>query len=41
AALVVASIEGALALCRAARNAQPLDDVRQELEAVLSAAISG
>ncbi|MGX9425067.1 MULTISPECIES: TetR/AcrR family transcriptional regulator [Bradyrhizobium] len=40
AALVVASIEGALALCRAARNAQPLDDVRQELEAVLSAAIS-
>ncbi|MBO4226714.1 TetR/AcrR family transcriptional regulator [Bradyrhizobium neotropicale] len=41
AALVVASIEGALALCRAARNVQPLDDVRQELEAVLSAAISG
>jgi AcrR family transcriptional regulator len=40
AALVVASIEGALALCRSARNAQPLDDVRQELEAVLSAAIS-
>src|SRR5262249_48157830 len=33
AALVVASIEGALAMSRAARNAQPLDDVRQELEA--------
>jgi AcrR family transcriptional regulator len=41
AALVVASIEGALAMCRAARNAQPLEDVRQELEAMLSAAISG
>jgi AcrR family transcriptional regulator len=41
AALVVASIEGALAMCRAARNTQPLDDVGQELEAVLSAAISG
>ncbi|MDI4233466.1 TetR family transcriptional regulator [Bradyrhizobium sp. Arg237L] len=41
AALVVASVEGTLAMCRAARNAQPLDDVRQELEAVLSAAISG
>jgi AcrR family transcriptional regulator len=41
AALVVASIEGGLAMCRAARNTQPLDDVRQELEAVLSAAISG
>ncbi|TAI66056.1 TetR/AcrR family transcriptional regulator [Bradyrhizobium sp. Leo170] len=41
AALVVASVEGTLAMCRAARNAQPLDDVRQELEAMLSAAISG
>lgn len=41
AALVVASVEGALAMCRAARNAQPLDAVGQELEAVLSAAISG
>lgn len=41
AALVVASVEGTLAMCRAARNAEPLDDVRQELEALLSTAISG
>ncbi|MCP4618419.1 MAG: TetR/AcrR family transcriptional regulator [Bradyrhizobium sp.] len=41
AALVIASIEGTVALCRAARSAQPLEDVRQELELVLSAAIAG
>jgi len=41
AALVVASIEGTVAMCRAARSAQPLDDVRQELELVLSTALSG
>jgi AcrR family transcriptional regulator len=41
AALVVASVEGTVAMCRAARSAQPLDDVRQELELVLSAAIAG
>jgi AcrR family transcriptional regulator len=41
AALVVASVEGTVAMCRAARNAQALDDVRQELELVLLAAISG
>jgi AcrR family transcriptional regulator len=39
AALVIASVEGTIATCRAARSAQPLQDVRQELEAVLSAAI--
>src|SRR5262245_39503478 len=41
AALVIASTEGTVAMCRAARNAQPLEDVRQELELVLSAAIAG
>jgi AcrR family transcriptional regulator len=41
AALVVASVEGTVAMCRAARSAQPLEDVRQELELVLSAAIAG
>ena len=40
AALVIASTEGTVAMCRAARSAQPLDDVRQELELVLSSALS-
>ena len=40
AALVIASAEGTVAMCRAARSAQPLDDVRQELELVLSSALS-
>jgi AcrR family transcriptional regulator len=39
AALVIASIEGTVAMCRAARSAQPLDDVRQELELVLAGAL--
>lgn len=39
AALVIASTEGTVAMCRAARSAQPLDDVRQELELVLAAAL--
>jgi AcrR family transcriptional regulator len=39
AALVIASVEGTVAMCRAARNAQPLDDVRQELELALSSAL--
>jgi AcrR family transcriptional regulator len=41
AALVIASTEGTVAMCRAARSAQPLENVRQELELVLSAAIAG
>jgi hypothetical protein len=41
ATLVIASVEGTVAMCRAARSAQPLEDVRLELELVLSAAISG
>lgn len=39
AALVIASTEGTVAMCRAARSAQPLDDVRQELEMVLASAL--
>lgn len=39
-ALAVASIEGTVAMCRAARTVQPLDDVLRELEAILSEAIS-
>jgi AcrR family transcriptional regulator len=39
AALVIAATEGTVAMCRAARNARPLDDVRQELELVLSSAL--
>jgi AcrR family transcriptional regulator len=39
AALVIASTEGTVAMCRAARSAQPLDDVRQELELVLGGAL--
>lgn len=38
-ALVISAVEGTVALCRAARSAQPLDDVKLELEAVLAAAI--
>jgi hypothetical protein len=38
-ALVVAAIEGTVAMCRAARSLQPLDDVQRELEAVLKSAI--
>jgi hypothetical protein len=38
-ALVVASIEGTVAMCRAARSAQPLNDVQHELEIVLTSAL--
>jgi AcrR family transcriptional regulator len=40
AALVVASIEGTVAMCRAARNARSLDDVGHELELVLASALA-
>ncbi len=40
AALVVSSVEGTVALCRAARSARPLDDVEAELDLALSSAIS-
>jgi AcrR family transcriptional regulator len=39
-ALTVASIEGTVAMCRAARSAQALDDVQRELESILSDALS-
>lgn len=39
-ALIISSVEGAVALCRAARSAQPLDDIRVELEALLVASIA-
>jgi len=40
AALVVSSVEGTVAMCRAARSEQPLEDARQELELALSTAIA-
>ncbi len=39
AALVVASVEGTVAMCRAARSSHPLDDVKLELELALKGAI--
>lgn len=38
ATLIVASVEGAVALCRVERDLQPLDDVGRELRALLRAA---
>lgn len=40
AALTVASIEGTVAMCRAARSPKALNDVQQELEALLVARIA-
>ena len=40
ATLVVAAAEGAVVLCRATRDAGPLDDVAAQLDALLSAAVS-
>lgn len=39
-ALMVASIEGTVAMCRVERSMRPLDDVYQELESVLKNAVS-
>jgi AcrR family transcriptional regulator len=36
AALVVAAVEGATAMCRAKRSAQPLDQVAQQLEGLIA-----
>lgn len=41
AVLSVAAVEGTVAMCRAARSPKALDDVQQELEAVLMARIAG
>ena len=40
ATLVVAAIEGTVAMCRANRSADALDQVQEELEAVLAAALT-
>jgi hypothetical protein len=40
ATLVVASIEGTVAMCRANRSADALDQVQEELETVLSSALA-
>jgi len=40
ATLVVASIEGTVAMCRASRSADALDQVQEELEMILSAALA-
>ena len=39
ATLCVAAIEGTVALCRASRNVQPLDDVGAELTLAISVAV--
>ncbi|MCT9112585.1 TetR/AcrR family transcriptional regulator [Streptomyces mirabilis] len=39
AALIVASVEGAIAMCRAKRSMQPLDQVAQQLEALIDSAL--
>jgi AcrR family transcriptional regulator len=41
AATTVAAIEGAVVICRARRDIQPLEDVSAELETMLQAAIAG
>jgi AcrR family transcriptional regulator len=40
AALVVASVEGAIAMCRAKRDMRPLDQVAQQLEELLEGALN-
>jgi AcrR family transcriptional regulator len=39
AALIVASVEGAIAMCRAKRSMQPLDQVAQQLEELILGAV--
>ncbi|MCW8379060.1 TetR/AcrR family transcriptional regulator [Streptomyces justiciae] len=41
AALVVAGVEGAIAMCRAKRSMTPLDLVERQLEAVIAGAVGG
>ncbi|MGO4425304.1 TetR/AcrR family transcriptional regulator, partial [Streptomyces sp. MCAF7] len=41
ATLIVASVEGAIAMCRAKRSMQPLDQVAQQLEALIADALDG
>jgi len=41
AALIVASVEGAIAMCRARRSMQPLDQVAQQLETLIAGVLDG
>ena len=41
ATLVVAAVEGAIAMCRARRDTAPLDRVAHRLEALIDAALGG
>ncbi|MFF4506699.1 TetR/AcrR family transcriptional regulator [Streptomyces sp. NPDC001401] len=41
AALIVASVEGAIAMCRAKRSMRPLDQVAQQLEVLIAGALDG
>lgn len=41
AVLIVAAVEGTVAMCRAARTTQALDDVQQELESLLATRMAG
>lgn len=39
ATLIVASVEGALVMCRACRNTKPIDDIAAQLEPMIAAAV--
>ncbi len=39
ATLIVAAVEGAIAMCRAKRSMKPLDQVAQQLEALIAGAL--
>ncbi|MFI6578159.1 TetR family transcriptional regulator C-terminal domain-containing protein, partial [Nocardiopsis sp. NPDC050513] len=41
ATLVVAAVEGAVAMCRAKRSTEPLDRTAEQLEALVIAAVRG
>ena len=41
AALIVASVEGAIAMCRAKRSMRPLDQVAQQLDMLIAGALGG
>jgi hypothetical protein len=40
ATLIIAAVEGSIAMCRAERSARPLDHIGSQLEALVSAAIN-